>query len=229
MEVASPRPFAVVTGASSGIGYEVARVLGNEGFDLLIAAEDVEIEGARMELSESTTVDSMQIDLAEPENVEMFHHRIAEQNRPVDALVLNAGIGAGGSFAGGTSLADELQLIDLNVKSAVHLCKLEVESMVERDQGRILFTSSVASTMPGAYQAVYNASKSFIQSFALALRNELKETGVSVTSLIPGPTDTEGGIRNRAQTAASRLTPDSVMAELHRRMPEPGSEAEGSR
>ena len=90
-----------------------------------------------------------------------------------------------------TELADELRLVDLNVRSTVHLTKYVVRDMVARDEGRILFTSSIASTMPGAFQAVYNASKSFVQSFALALRNELKDTGVSVTSLMPGPTETE--------------------------------------
>lgn len=190
MEVTRVRPFAVVTGASSGIGYEVARVLGEEGYDLLIAAKDVEIEGARQELAKHTTVDSFQIDLADSANVERLHERIHEQNRPVDALVLNAVIGAGGPFACGTSLDDELQLIDLNVKSTVHLCKLEVEPMVRRDKGRVLFTTSVTSTMPGANQVVYNASVSFIQSFALALQNELKDSGVSVTSMLPGPADT---------------------------------------
>ena len=89
------------------------------------------------------------------------------------------------------SLADELRLIDLNVRSTVHLAKHVVRDMVARDEGRVLFTSSIASTMPGAFQAVYNASKSFVQSFALALRNELKDTDVTVTSLMPGPTDTE--------------------------------------
>ena len=77
------------------------------------------------------------------------------------------------------------------MRSTVHLCKLVLADMVERDEGRMLFTSSIAATMPGSFQAVYNASKSFVQSFALALRNELKDTGVTVTSLMPGPTDTE--------------------------------------
>ncbi len=107
------------------------------------------------------------------------------------AAALNAGVGAGGAFATDTDLADELRIVDLNVRSTVQLAKYVVRDMVARDEGRILFTSSIASTMPGAFQAVYNASKSFVQSFALALRNELKDTGVTVTSLMPGPTETE--------------------------------------
>jgi len=90
-----------------------------------------------------------------------------------------------------TGIGLELEIIDLNVRSTVHLAKHVVGDMVARDEGRVLFTSSIASTMPGSFQAVYNASKSFDQSFALALRNELKDTGVTVTSLMPGPTDTE--------------------------------------
>jgi short-subunit dehydrogenase len=186
------RPLAVVTGASSGIGFELAKVLAEEGFDLLVTAEDEELEAAARELNQMTaSVESARIDLARPEGVEKLYERIQAGARPVAVLCLNAGRGAGGAFATETKLADELEIVDLNVRSTVHLCKLVVADMVARDEGRILFTSSVASTMPGSFQAVYNASKSFVQSFALALRNELKESGVSVTSLMPGPTDTE--------------------------------------
>jgi uncharacterized protein len=133
----------------------------------------------------------VQVDLATPEGVERLHARIAAAGRPVAAVALNAGVGAGGAFATGTDLAAELKLVDLNVRSTVHLAKLVVGDMVARGEGRLLFTSSIASTMPGPFQAVYNASKSFVQSFALALRSELKDTGVTVTSLMPGPTDTD--------------------------------------
>jgi short-subunit dehydrogenase len=186
------RQLAVVTGASSGIGYELAKVFAENGYDLLVAAEDEELDSACRELNQMTaSVEAARVDLARPEGVERLYERIEAGARPVDVLCLNAGIGAGGAFATETELSDELKLIDLNVRSTVHLCKLVVADMVDRQQGRILFTSSVASTMPGAFQAVYNASKSFVQSFALAVRNELKESGVSVTSLMPGPTDTE--------------------------------------
>jgi UrcA family protein len=184
--------LAVVTGASSGIGFELAKVFAEEGFDLLIAAEDEELDSASRELNQMTaSVESARVDLSTPEGVERLYERIQADARPVDALCLNAGRGAGGGFANETKLEDELEIIDLNVRSTVHLCKLVVADMTARDEGRILFTSSVASTMPGAFQAVYNASKSFVQSFALALRNELKDSGVSVTSLMPGATETE--------------------------------------
>src|SRR3954452_15606154 len=184
------RPLALVTGASSGIGLELAKQFAEHDFDLVIAAEDEELREASHEIGDSI-VDAVQVDLATEEGVEELWRRVQATGRPLDAVALNAGIGAGGAFATDTDLHDELKLIDLNVRSTVHLAKHAVRDMVARDSGRILFTSSIASTMPGPFQAVYNASKSFVQSFALALRNELRDTNVTVTSLMPGPTDTE--------------------------------------
>jgi short-subunit dehydrogenase len=176
--------LALVTGASSGIGRELAKQFAENGFDVIVAAEDDAIAGVAAELGG----EAVQVDLATPEGVETLWRSVG--GRPLAAAALNAGIGAGGPFAQ-TELRDELKLVDLNVRSTIHLAKLVVREMVPRGEGRILFTSSIASTMPGSFQAVYNASKSFVQSFALALREELKDTGVSVTSLMPGPTDTE--------------------------------------
>jgi short-subunit dehydrogenase len=198
--MASPTPttpLAVVTGASHGIGRALAHQFATHGFDLVVAAEDSAIEDVAAELRGlGAGVEAVRVDLAEPGGVDALHARILAGGRPVDALALNAGRGAGGRFASGpeperTPLADELEIIDLNVRSTVHLAKHVVGAMVARGEGRVLFTSSIASTMPGTYQAVYNASKSFVQSFALALRAELADTGVTVTSLMPGPTDTE--------------------------------------
>ena len=259
--------LAVVTGASSGIGFELAKVFAAEGFDLLITAEDGELTTALDALKGSDAdVEAHRVDLATEAGVIELYRHIQNTGRPVDALALNAGIGAGGAFATETDLADELKLIDLNVRSTVHLCKLVLADMVERDEGRILFTSSIASTMPGAFQAVYNASKSFVQSFALAIRNELKDSGVTITALMPGPTDTEfferaemedtkvgaeekddpaevarqgydalmagkekvvgGSFKNKVQTVAGKVIPDSKKAEMHRQMAEPGSAKE---
>jgi short-subunit dehydrogenase len=188
----STRSLAAVTGASSGIGFELARQFAEHGFDLIVAAEDDAIHTAAAELAQlGANVDAVQADLATDEGVDELYGRIRSAGRPLDAVALNAGIGAGGAFATDTDLDDELRLIDLNVRSTVHLAKHVVRDMVQRDAGRILFTSSIASTMPGPFQAVYNASKSFVQSFALALRNELQDTNVTITSLMPGPTDTE--------------------------------------
>jgi len=259
MDPTSSKGLAVVTGASSGIGLELARQFANDGFDVLVAAEDDGIEAVARELG----AEAVQIDLATPAGVEELHRRITATGRPLAAAALNAGIGAGGAFASDTELEQELRLVDLNVRSTVHLAKYVVRDMVARDQGRILFTSSIASTMPGAFQAVYNASKSFVQSFALALRNELKDTGVTVTALMPGPTETEfferadmldtkvgaedkddpadvarqgyealmagkervvaASLKTKLMGRGSRLMPDSVKAEQHRKMAEPGS------
>ncbi len=192
MQNGDPRPLAVVTGASSGIGRELAEVFAKEGFDLIVAAEDAELDAAAAGLRETgAEVRAVRVDLASEGGVNELYTAIKTGGRPVAALALNAGRGAGGAFATETKLDDELEIIDLNVRSTVHLAKLVLPDMVARDEGRILFTSSVAATIPGAFQAVYNASKSFVQSFALALRNELKDTNVSVTALMPGPTDTE--------------------------------------
>ncbi len=186
------KSLAVVTGASSGIGLELAKQFATNDFDLVVAAEDAELATAAAELQGlGARVEAVQVDLATPEGVEELAGAVTRQGRPLDALALNAGRGAGGEFVGGTSLADELEIIDLNCRSTVHLAKLLVPAMVGRGEGRVLITSSIASTMPGPYQAVYNASKSFTQSFALALREELSDTGVTVTSLMPGPTETE--------------------------------------
>jgi uncharacterized protein len=192
MDSTSSRPLALVTGASSGIGLELARQFAENGFDLVIAAEDDAIADAARELEDGDVrVDAVQVDLAYGDGVERLYQHVSATGRPLAGVALNAGVGAGGAFATGTRLEDELRVIDLNVRSTVHLAKLVVRDMVANGEGRILFTSSIASTMPGSFQAVYNASKSFVQSFALALRNELDDTGVTVTSLMPGPTETE--------------------------------------
>jgi short-subunit dehydrogenase len=192
MTTASEHPLALITGASSGIGFELAKQFAQNGFDLIVAAEDAAIATAANDLQvDGVNVDAVQVDLSTESGVEELYRHVTQTGRPLDAVALNAGIGAGGGFATDTKLQDELKLVDLNVRSTVQLAKYVVRDMVARGQGRILFTSSIASTMPGPFQAVYNASKSFVQSFALALRNELKDSGVTVTSLMPGPTETE--------------------------------------
>ena len=185
------KSFAVVTGASSGIGLELARQFAEHGYDLLINAEDAELEAAAAQLKTTgVQVKSVRADLRTYDGVEQLYSAIRADGRPVDAAALNAGVGQGGAFVD-TDLADEMEIIDVNVTSTVHLAKRLLTDMVSRNDGKLLITSSIASTMPGSFQAVYNASKSFLQSFAEALQNELKDSAVSITSLMPGPTETE--------------------------------------
>ncbi|SNS90820.1 Short-chain dehydrogenase [Geodermatophilus pulveris] len=186
-----PRPLALVTGASSGIGFELARQFAEHGFDLLVNAEDTAIDTAAARLRGSgTSVSAFRADLRTAEGVEALHAAVRATGRPLAAAALNAGVGQGGAFVD-TPVEAEVEIIDLNVTSTVRLAKLVLRDMAARGEGRVLFTSSIASTMPGSFQAVYNASKSFVQSFAEALAEELKDSGVTVTSLMPGPTDTE--------------------------------------
>ncbi len=191
MATTDHKSFAVVTGASSGIGYELARQFAENGFDLLIAAEDDGIHHAAQQIGAlGVHVVPVQADLTQYDEVEKLYQAIQSSGRPVDAIAINAGVGVGGDFARETSLEKELYLLKLNVLSTVHLAKRVTKDMVARGEGRILFTSSIAGTMPTPLEAVYGASKAFVLSFAHALRYELKDAGITVTALMPGPTDT---------------------------------------
>ncbi|MEP7178131.1 MAG: SDR family NAD(P)-dependent oxidoreductase [Pseudonocardiales bacterium] len=179
-----------MTGASSGIGFELARQFAEHDFDVLITAEDDELSSAAARLTaDRATVQAVRADLADAAGVEQLLAAIQETGRTVDAIAINAGIGNGGAFVD-IPLDDERRLIGLNVAATVHLAKALVPQMVQRGQGQVMFTASVASTMPGPYYATYAASKAFVLSFAEALRYEVKDSGVSVTALMPGPTDT---------------------------------------
>ncbi len=186
------RPLAVVTGASDGIGYELARQFAEHGFDLVVCAEDAGIaEAGNAFESLGARVERVRADLATPEGVEQLYASARALGRPIDAIALNAGVGLNGDFARETSWEAEKRLIALNVTSQVHLAKLVLRDMVAQGSGKVLITSSIAALMPAPFEAIYGASKAFLYSFAQAIRNELKDTGVSVTALLPGPTDTE--------------------------------------
>ncbi|SDG09376.1 Short-chain dehydrogenase [Lentzea fradiae] len=186
--------LAVVTGASSGIGYELAKVFGDNGFDVVVVAEDERVSDAASQLAlrcGGVRIEAVRADLTTYDGVETVVSALRAKGQPVSVLAVNAGVGVGGDFARDTSLDDNLEIIDLNVRSAVHLTHRLLGDMVERKEGKVLFTSSIAATGPGPFHSVYAASKAFLASFAQSLREELRDSGVTVTSLMPGPTDTE--------------------------------------
>jgi len=183
------RPLAMVTGASTGIGYELAILCAKEGFDLIVVADEPRIEEAAQQFQNyGVEVHALQADLATREGVDKFYN--AAGGRAVDALLANAGHGLGGAFLD-QDFEDVEHVIDTNVTGTVYLIQKAGRDMRARGQGRILITGSVAGYTPGTYNAVYNASKAFIDSFSLALRAELKDSGVTVTCLMPGATETE--------------------------------------
>ena len=183
------KPLAVVTGASSGIGFELAKLAAQDGFDLVIAADRPEIvEAAQALRQHGAMVDEIRVDLSTTEGVDALIDLIGE--RPVDALMANAGHGLGQGFLD-EDFEDARHVVDTNITGTIYLAHRIGRRMRARDKGRILFTGSIAGLMPGTFQAVYNGTKAFVDSFAWALRNELKDTGVTVSCLMPGATETD--------------------------------------
>lgn len=181
--------FAIVTGASSGIGYELAMCCANAGYDLLIVADEPEIEAAAQSLrSVGVSVDAVQADLATLEGVDALYD--AARGRPVDALLANAGRGLGHAFLD-QGFDDIRFIVDTNITGTLYLIHKVGNDMRSRGQGRMLITGSIGGLIPGTYQAVYNGTKAFLDSFSVALQHELQDSGVTVTCLMPGPTDTE--------------------------------------
>jgi short-subunit dehydrogenase len=188
--MSATRPFAIVTGASTGIGFELAKRCAKEGYDLLIAADEPEIEKAAASLRRGggAEVEGVQADLATTEGVDKLY--AAAKGRQVDVLLANAGRGLGHGFLD-QDFAKARRVVDTNVTGTVYLIHKVGNDMRRRDAGRILITGSIAGFIPGSFQAVYNGTKAFLNSFSFALREELKDTKVTVTCLMPGATETE--------------------------------------
>ena len=183
------KPLAIVTGASTGIGYELAKLCAQNGYDLLIAADQPAIHDAAKDFQAlGAKVDAVEADLATMEGVDRLY--AAANGRPVGALLANAGHGLGHAFLD-QDFSEARHVIDTNITGTIYLIQKVGRDMRARNEGRILITGSIAGFMPGTFQAVYNGTKAFIDSFSFALRNELKDTGVTVTCLMPGATDTE--------------------------------------
>jgi len=254
--------FAVITGASTGIGFELAHIAAEEGYDLLIVADEPLIEAAASDLrSKGVDVRSVEADLSTLEGVDRLLE--AANGRRIDVLCANAGTGTGGPFLD-QDVAVWRHAVDTNVTGTLYLLQTALREMVRRNDGRILVTGSIAGYIPGAFNAVYNGTKAMIDNVTEAIRNEIKDAkGVTLTTLMPGATDTEffaradmldtdigqdpskadpakvardgwdammagkghivSGWKNKAQVAAAGVVPQSMLAEQHRKMAEPGS------
>jgi short-subunit dehydrogenase len=189
MSTTTQRPLAAVTGASTGIGYELAKCCVEHGYDLLIGADEYRIHEAAAEFrAMGAAVDALETDLATADGVERFCR--AAKGRAIEALLANAGRGLGHAFLD-QSFEDIERVVDTNVTGTLLLLHKVGQEMRQRGRGRILVTGSLAGYMPGAFQAVYNGTKAFLDSFTAALREELIDSGVTVTCLMPGVTDTE--------------------------------------
>jgi short-subunit dehydrogenase len=181
--------LAVVTGASTGIGLELAKCAAQDGYDLVIAADEGEIENAGvMHRAYAKDVKVIEADLSTLEGVDKLYAAI--DGRQVDALVANAGRGLGHGFLD-QDFTEALRVVNTNITGTIYLIQRVGRDMRARGEGSILITGSIAGFMPGTYQAVYNGTKAFIDSFSHALRAELKDSGVNVTCLMPGATDTQ--------------------------------------
>jgi short-subunit dehydrogenase len=183
------RPLAIVTGASTGIGYELAKCCAEHGFDLLVVADEPDIHKAAEEFrAPGVEVTAIEADLATLDGVDTLY--AAAGGRPIEALLANAGRGLGGGFLD-QNFDEARRVVDTNITGTIYLIRKVGREMRERGRGRILITGSIAGFMPGTYQAVYNGTKAFLDSFSFALRAEMKDAGVTVTCLMPGATETE--------------------------------------
>jgi len=187
----SQNPLALITGGSSGIGLELAKIFAENGYDIALSGSSERVYSAAESLQRlGVQAFPHQSDAATFEGVESFWSFVSALNRPVDAAALNVGIGIGGAFID-NDLDAELRLIGINISGLVHMAKRVTIHMVKNGKGRILVTSSISATQPTPYETVYGPSKAFGFSFAESLREELRGTGVTVTALLPGATDSD--------------------------------------
>ena len=184
----SSRKLAIVTGASSGIGLELAKCAARDGYDLIVAADTPSVDAGPALKDVGVDVQTIEADLATRQGVEQLLGIVA--GRPIDVLVANAGHGLGGAWLD-QSADDWIHIVNTNVTGTLMLVQPILRRMVERGEGKVLMTGSIAGHMAGAFQAVYNGSKAFIDSFSAAINEEIRDSGVTVTCLKPGATETE--------------------------------------
>jgi len=199
--------YALITGATSGIGAELARLFAADGYNLVIVARDQhQLDAKAAELKQNgIVVIPIAKDLFDPEQAFALYADLKAKDIQVDILVNNAGQGVYGEFEE-TDIDRELDIIDLNISSLVVLTKLFLKDMIARDSGKILNLASIASKVPGPWQAVYHGTKAFVLSFSEAIREELADTGITVTALMPGVTDTD--FFNKADMLTSKAVQD---------------------
>jgi short-subunit dehydrogenase len=196
--------YALVTGGTSGIGLELAKLFAKDGYNLvLVARNEDELAMAAQEVKAINDVDIITIskDLFDPENAFALYDELQQKGIAINVLVNDAGQGQYGEFKN-TDIHRELRIIQLNISSLVVLTKLFLRDMVKRGEGKILNLSSIASKMPGPWQSVYHGTKAFVQSFTEAIRAENENSGVTITALLPGPTDTD--FFNKAEMTESK-------------------------
>jgi len=249
--------FGIITGASSGIGAQLAKLASADGYELLLVADTPFVDPS----AGLAGAETLEVDLSTIEGVDRLLGAIGE--RRIDLLCANAGHGMGGPFLD-QDVAEWRHVIDTNVTGTVYLLQKVLKRMVTQGEGKVLVTGSIAGWMPGSFAAVYNGSKAFIDNFTAAIRNELQDhAGITLTTLEPGPVETNffhragmddtkvgqsesksdpadvakhgwdalmagkstiiSGVMNKLQVAAAGVLPQSVPAQMHRDMAEPGS------
>jgi short-subunit dehydrogenase len=202
--MSTPQAYTLITGGTSGIGYELARLFAKDGNNLVLVARGQEgLDNAAAELKATYGVEVVTIskDLFDPQNAFSLYEEVTAKGIVVHTLVNDAGQGLYGEFKD-TDLQRELAIIQLNISSLVVLTKLFLQDMLVRGEGRILNLSSIAGKVPGPWQSVYHGTKAFVQSFTEAIRSELKGTNIVVTALLPGATDTD--FFNKAEMTESK-------------------------
>lgn len=203
--------YAVITGATEGIGFELAKLFAADGYNLVIVARHQnDLDQAKQEFQNRYAVDVITLskDLFDPQNAFALYDEVRAKGITPTILVNNAGQGQYGEFVE-TDIRRELDIINLNISSLVILTKLFLQDMVKQREGRILNLSSVASKVPGPWQAVYHGTKAFVQSFTEAIRSEVKDSGVTITALLPGATDTD--FFNKADMNESKIVQEGKL------------------
>lgn len=259
--------YALVTGATDGIGYELAKLLAKGGYNLVVVARgQEELDAKASEFREQYGIEVVPIakDLSKRESPFEVYEQVRAQGISVDVLVNNAGQGQYGEFVD-TDINRELDIVQLNIGAYLVLTKCFLKEMVARNEGKILMVSSIGGELPGPLQSVYHATKAFVTSFTEAIQNETKDTDVTITALLPGVTDTDffhkadmeeakmvkegskadpadvakdgydalmagelqviSGLKNKAMVAASKMVPDSMVAEKMHKMAQPSDKS----